>query len=777
MIHQFFSFMTHRFFFLFALLFLSIVSPAQAKTCLVLSGGGALGIAHVGVLKVLEEQNVPIDCIAGTSMGAIVGGLYASGYSAKELETLVETSEWATLFSEPNNRRDFTFQRKRDDINFLMDFKIGLNDKGGVALPKGAILGNQIDLAFLNFTLRSHGITNFDQLPIPFRAVASDVETGKPVILDHGSLVKAMRASMSVPGVFAPVEIDGKFLVDGGASNNLPIDVARSMGANHLIVVHIPTILKNYDELSSALTVAAQMISILIKQNEERQLTTLSVHDIYIRPDIDGFSSSDFAKAKEILKPGIKATQEQRTALAPLAVSPEAYAAVRARQYRPVPENPVIDFVQLNNNSKLSDEILWQKISIQKGERLSMDVLQQDLSRLYGTGHFENVTFDIVEGPENKAGVIVSAEEKTTKTGMQNTPELSDNSSSLSPEEKTELGKGLAITTRPKDWSMENFRFGLNLEDNFEGNTSYNLSARYSQTMLNDLGGELNLDGQVGENNKAKAEWYQPLTTQQGMFVAASGGYEGQNVPILENKQEIAKYRLTRYTSEGAVGTMLLDTDAEARVGIERGFGYIDLQTGDVSSAVDNNFDIGNYFVSFDYDTLDQVSFPKKGQFGNLTFREGTEVLGSTEDYQQGEGRLTLVKSLDDENTLIFTSSLQLSLQEDTPLEGQFLGGGFLSFSGYQKDQILSPNISSNRLLYIHQLYGNSEGFFNLPVYVGGSFELGDYQERRQDLLSNPIASGAGFFGTDTVFGPMYLGYGQSEGGIRSIYLFLGRSF
>jgi NTE family protein len=295
--------------------------------------------------------------------------------------------------------------------------------------------------------------------------------------------------------------------------------------------------------------------------------------------------------------------------------------------------------------------------------------------------------------------------------------------------------------------------------------------------MLNDLGGELNLDGQVGENNKAKAEWYQPLTTQQGMFVAASGGYEGQNVPILENKQEIAKYRLTRYTSEGAVGTMLLDTDAEARVGIERGFGYIDLQTGDVSSAVDNNFDIGNYFVSFDYDTLDQVSFPKKGQFGNLTFREGTEVLGSTEDYQQGEGRLTLVKSLDDENTLIFTSSLQLSLQEDTPLEGQFLGGGFLNFSGYQKDQILSPNISSNRLLYTHQLYGNSEGFFNLPVYVGGSFELGDYQERRQDLLSSPIASGAGFFGTDTVFGPMYLGYGQSQGGIRSIYLFLGRSF
>jgi NTE family protein len=770
--------MMHRFLFVFALLFVSVVSAANAKTCLVLSGGGALGIAHVGVLKVLEEQRVPIDCIAGTSMGAIVGGLYASGYSAKELETLVETSQWATLFSEPNNRRDFTFQRKRDDINFLMDFKLGLNDQGQVALPKGAILGNQIDLAFLNFTLRSQGITDFDRLPIPFRAVASDVETGKPVVLGRGSLVKAMRASMSVPGVFAPVEIDGKFLVDGGASNNLPMDVARAMGATHLIVVHIPTILKNYDELSSALAVAGQMISILIKQNEDRQLTTLSVQDVYIRPDINGFSSSDFAKAKEIIKPGITATQDQQKALAPLAVSSEDYTAIRARQYRPVPENPVIDFVKLNNYSSLSDEILWQKISIKTGERLSIDALQQDLSRLYGTGHFEKVTFDIIERPEGKAGVVVSAKEKTTEDKGSDVAESPPTEvSETKSETKKDPETGLSVTTRPKDWSMENFRFGLNLEDNFEGTTSYNLSARYSQTMLNDLGGELNLDGQVGENNKAKAEWYQPLTAQEGMFVAANAGYEGQNVPILENKQEIAKYRLTRYTSEGALGTTLLDNDAEARVGLTRGFGYIDLQTGDVTSTIDNNFDIGNYFVSFDYDTLDQVSFPKKGQFGNLTFRQATNVLGSTENYKQTEGRLTLVESLDDENTFILTSTLELSLQKNTPLEGQFLEGGFLDFSGYQKDQILSPNISSNRLLYIHQLYGNSEDLFNLPVYVGGSFEVGDFQDRRQDLLSNPIISGSGFFGTDTVFGPVYLGYGQSEGGVRSIYLFLGRSF
>jgi NTE family protein len=758
-------------------LFLAISSAADAKTCIVLSGGGALGIAHVGVLKVLEEQHVPIDCIAGTSMGAIVGGLYASGYSAKELETLVETSQWATLFSEPNNRRDFTFQRKRDDLNFLMDFKIGINSEGRVALPKGAILGNQIDLAFLEFTLRSHGITDFDRLPIPFRAVATDVETGRPVVLGQGSLVSAMRASMSVPGAFAPVEIDGKFLVDGGASNNLPIDVARSMGATHVIAVHIPTILRSYEELSSALAVAGQMISILIKQNEDRQLLTLKITDIHIRPDIQGFTSSDFAQAKEIVTPGIKATRNQEKELARLAVSPERYAAIRARQYTPAPEKPMIDFVELHNRSTLNDKIVWQKISIKAGEPLSMEVLQRDLSRLYGTGHFEKVTFNIVERPGKKAGVILSMDEKAKGTPAEVANKPSQNPTPTLSENKPDSEKGVSITTRPKDWSMDNVRFGVNLEDNFQGNTSYNLSARYSQTMMNDLGAELNLDGQVGENNKAKAEWYQPLSTKNGLFVAADGGYEGLNVPLLENRQEVAKYRLTRYTSQGAVGTTLLDNDAEARLGIARGFGYVDLQTGDRPSSVDNHFDIGNYFISFDYDTLDQVSFPKKGQFGNLTFRQADETLGSTEAYKQGEGRLTWVESLDDDNILVFTSSLELSLEDDTPIEGQFLGGGFLNFSGYQKDQIFSPNISSNRILYFHQLYGDNEALFNLPVYLGGSFEVGDYQQERQDLMSEPIFSGSTFLGTDTVFGPVYLGYGQSEGGVRSLYLFLGRSF
>jgi NTE family protein len=769
--------MTHRWILGFVVLLFSAFSAAEAKTCLVLSGGGALGIAHVGVLKVLEEQRVPIDCIAGTSMGAIVGGLYASGYSAQELETLVETSQWATLFSEPSERRDLTFQRKRDDLNFLMDFKIGINDQGKVALPKGAILGNQIDLAFLEFTLRSHGITDFDRLPIPFRAVASDVETGNPVILGHGSLVRAMRASMSVPGVFAPVEIDGKFLVDGGASNNLPMDVARTMGANHLIVVHIPTLLKEYSELTSALDVAGQMISILIKQNEDRQLTTLTVQDVYIRPDIDGFSSSDFAQAKAIIKPGIKAAQDQHKALAPLSVSPADYAALRARQYRPVPPSPLIEFVELKNDSKLSDEILWQNMSIKSGEPLSMQVLQQDLSRLYGTGHFESVTFDIVDRSGQKAGVIVSATDKAQKDhgNVGVTPKAPSRTTVSEAIPFSE--KGLSIDAQPKAWSMDNLRFGLNLEDNFEGNTSYNLSTRYSQTLLNNLGGELNLDGQVGENNKAKAEWYQPLSAEKGPFVAASGGYEGQNIPILQNKQEIAKYRLTRYTAQAAVGTTLLDNDGEARVGLERGYGYADLKTGDRPSGIDNDFDIGDAFVSIDYDTLDQINFPKKGKFGNITFRKATETLGSTSRYEQGQGRLTWVESLDDKNTFIFTSSLDLSLEDDAPINGQFLGGGFLNFSGYQKDQILSPNISSNRLLYIHQLYGNSEDLFHLPVYVGGSFEVGDYQEQHQDLMSDPIASGSGFFGTDTVFGPVYLGYGQSEGGMRSVYLFLGRSF
>ncbi len=227
----------------------------RPKIGLVLAGGGAKGAAHVGVIKVLEELGVPIDYIAGTSMGSIVGGLYASGLSAAELEVAVKSIDWGDIFNDKPPRQDRDFRRKRDDDNVLIRYKLGFKD-GSIQFPRGVILGQKLNLALRKLSFRAIGINDFDELSIPFRAVAADIETGETAVLGNGDLVTAMRASMAVSGAFPPVEIDGRLLVDGGLANNVPIDVARGMGADILIVVSFPAQLHTREKLNSAISIA-----------------------------------------------------------------------------------------------------------------------------------------------------------------------------------------------------------------------------------------------------------------------------------------------------------------------------------------------------------------------------------------------------------------------------------------------------------------------------------------------------------------------------------------
>jgi NTE family protein len=258
----------------------------RPKIGLVLSGGGARGAAHIGVLEVLEEMHIPIDCIVGTSMGSIVGGLYASGMSPAEINEALATIDWEDAFNDNIPREDRSFRRKRDDDLYLIKHKPGIGDDGKIKLPTGFLQGQKIDLIFKELTLPVSDIKNFDQLNIPFRAVATDITTGEMVVFSSGDLAKSMRASMSIPGIFAPMEMDGRLLVDGGVSNNLPVDVARDMGAEIVIVVDISTPLKKREELTSALSITAQLTGILTRRNTEAQIATLSDKDILIVPPL-----------------------------------------------------------------------------------------------------------------------------------------------------------------------------------------------------------------------------------------------------------------------------------------------------------------------------------------------------------------------------------------------------------------------------------------------------------------------------------------------------------
>src|SRR5580692_8630855 len=268
----------------------------RPRICVVLSGGGARGIAHIGVLKVLEDLKIPIDCIAGTSMGAVVGGLYASGMTAVEIESTIRSVDWQEAFRDSPPRRELAFRRKQDDRNFLVRLPLGVKH-GGILLPKGFIQGQKLQETLRQLTLPFSNSTEFDRLPTPFRAVATDLETGKAVVLDKGDLSIVMRASISAPGVFAPVDYQGRLLVDGGLAENLPIDIARAMNADILIVSDVSFPLQGRDQLDTALSISNQMLAILVRRNADRQKETLGARDVLIEPALGTSPATDFTIA------------------------------------------------------------------------------------------------------------------------------------------------------------------------------------------------------------------------------------------------------------------------------------------------------------------------------------------------------------------------------------------------------------------------------------------------------------------------------------------------
>ncbi|MBI2733699.1 MAG: patatin-like phospholipase family protein [Aquabacterium sp.] len=312
---------------------------------LVLSGGGARGLAHVGVLKVLERERIPVDVIAGTSMGAIVGGLYASGLSAQEVEAEVRKLDWDNVFASRVGRRELSQRRKEQDFEVSPLIEIGVGPDG-LKAPIGSISSRGLESHLRRLTLSARHIKTFDDLPTPFRAVATDMETGQAVILQDGDLATALRSSMSVPGVFAPVEVNGRILGDGGLVNNTPVDVARQLGAQRLIVVNIGTPLARRDTLSSLTGVTAQMINILTEQNVRQSLATLTPQDVLIAPTLEGLTAADFNRAPEFMLLGELQAEAMVLRMQDLKLGEADYAAWKAQRVKRMTPSLPLDFVR-----------------------------------------------------------------------------------------------------------------------------------------------------------------------------------------------------------------------------------------------------------------------------------------------------------------------------------------------------------------------------------------------------------------------------------------------
>jgi NTE family protein len=733
------------------------VGAAQHKSirpriCLVLSGGGARGMAHIGVLKVLEELRIPIDCIAGTSMGAVVGGLYASGMSAHDIDLTMRSVDWQEAFRDTPPRRDLAFRRKQDDRNFLVRLPLGLKH-GKILLPKGFIQGQKLQETLRQLTLPFSNSTDFDRLPTPFRAVATDLETGGTVLLDKGDLAIAMRASISAPGVFAPVDYQGRLLVDGGLAENLPIDVARSMNADILIVSDVSFPLQDRSQLDSAITISNQMLAILVRKDSDRQKSTLGPQDVLIEPSVGTATQTDFSAAVGIIPQGEAAARDAMPKLRTLSVDESTYGRYLARRAAREPALPPIQFVRVDHDSKRYEKTIMAEMQPLVGKPLNLDEVGARITELYGLGNFETLDYSLVDQAPPKGSGEAASSDDSDETGLE-------------------------VRARRKSWGPNYVRFGLNLQDDFQGNTRYNAAARFLLSELNTLGAESLTDVQIGSDPRVFSEFYQPLDAERTWFVAPSARIEARDLPIYVNNEEVADYRDREVEADFDVGRNLGNW-GEIRAGFHRTNGATRLRLGD-PDLVEANYNLGELFLKFSYDQLDNVHFPRSGETFSLQWDADRTDLGSDFVRDRVSGDLLVARSLG-RNTLLWWTSAGGTLDGEvkpTALPEFYSLGGFFNLSGLAPMSLIGPNYAISRAIYFRKIGRGGEGFFEFPAYIGASLEVGDVWNRDAPTsLGSTHKDGSLFLAFDTFLGPLYLGGGYDERGTSAFYLFLGRTF
>ena len=709
------------------------IEPGRPRVGLVLGGGGARGAAHIGVLRELERMRVPIDAIVGTSMGAIIGGLYASGMTPDELQELITELDWSDPLQDTSARENLTFRRKQDDIEFPVNFEMGLRD-GRLLLPKGLVFGQKLELLMRELTVATAHIDDFDDLPTPFRAVAADLETGEAVIIGEGDLPRAMRASMSVPGIFAPVVMNERTLVDGGLAGNVPVDALRAMDVDVIIAVDVEFPLYTGEQLQSAVDVTAQMLTILVRKETQRQLEQLANTDVLIRPALGDFGSTNFGGVVEAVEPGSQATIAVADRLRELAVDEESYSKWLADRQVTRPDRGLeLDFIRIVDDGPLSARVLEARLETSTGERVTLAELAQDAAHLYGLDLYEQVTYRLVR--------------QDGQTGVE-------------------------FATVPKSWGPNFLQFGLSIEDDFEGSTAFNLSGRLTRAGMNALGAEWRTDLQIGTEPYLFTEFYQPLDYDSRYFVAPQLRLEQSNFNAFSGDTSIARYRVSEAEAALDLGREL-GRWGEFRLGVFRGAGNARVSVGD--PALSNiDFQTGGIVATLGADTLDDGQFPHQGVQLETAITLSRPGFGADSSFDLVELKATKVWTRG-RHSLQAGVEFGTTIQSDDLIQNYFPLGGFLRLSGLERGEISGPHAGLARLVWYRRSGETGGGVFEVPLYFGASIEAGNaWQERSEISGHSLIVNGSLFAGLDSWLGPLYLAGGFAENGDTSFYLFLG---
>jgi len=711
------------------------VEVPRQKVGLVLSGGGARGGAHIGVLLALRDLRIPIDYIAGTSMGSVVGGLYATGLTEAELDEIVRETDWQGVFHEAPAREDRSFRRKRDDDLFLVKRTPGFND-GELQLPLGIIQGQDIDLLLNRLTLPVATVDDFDELSIPFRSVAADITTGEAVILARGNLGRAIRSSLSIPALIGPVDIDGRLLVDGGIAMNLPVEVAKSMGAEIVIAIDISTPLQGREEIQSLVDITSQLTKLLTNRGTEAQLAQLGPEDILIRPELGELGSSDFARITETIPIGYEATMAMASQLAGLSLDESRYVAHRnARSQVRDKMSPTIEFVRLRNESGLSDKLIADRLgeAAATGEPLDIDEVEAGINDIYGLQLFQNVRYDVVrEGGQT----------------------------------------GLEIRAQERNWGPAYLQFGVDYSSAGDDDSLFGFAVSYLRTGLNPRGGEWRSIFKMGDEPELFTEFHQPLGWNSKFFYSTALSVEAPLVNVFQDGSRIAQVQARQSGVRLAAGREFGNW-GEWRIGLRRSIGNVELVTGDPTFLSIDDFDKGEFFTRFSVDTLDNSYFPTTGNSLRTEYVLSRDGLGAGQKFDQLSFSYFGAKTWE-RHTVAGGVRFDSTTSDTAPIPNLFQMGGLFNLAGFAQDQLSGQH--AGRLMGTY--YRRIGDIALLPAYVGVNLELGNVWTSRDEIsLDNSVSATTIWVGADTPIGPFYIGYGREEGGSDAIYLSLGKMF
>jgi NTE family protein len=697
---------------------------------LVLGGGGARGAAHIGVLEVLEKLRVPVDCVAGTSMGGLVAGAFAAGLSPAEMRRELAKADWNDMFLDSPAYAEVNYRNKAISKRFLPASETGVNSQG-LTYRGGVVSGQKIKLFFNRLVNSDLGEREIETLPLPLSIIATDIGNGEKVVFRSGSLTRAMRASMSVPGLMAPVDYQGRKLVDGGLVDNVPIDEVRDhCQADIVIAVNVGSPLMKAEDVGSLLTVSVQMVNILTEQNVTRSLATLKPTDIYIKPDLEGITAGDFVKSSETADRGRKAALSVADRLQALAVSDEVYSAWVNRITYVRNESPVINEIEVAGLKVVNPAAVERQIQARSGERLDETTLNRDMLRIYGDGWFESVDYAVLSTRDRNILRVLPAE---------------------------------------KSWGPDYLRYGINLESNFSLDSTYSLRVGYDKTWLNPLGGELIVAAEIGNAPGVLLDYYQPLEAQQRYFFDSSLAYGGRPFYLYQDNNRVAEYWRTRGLVSAGFG-INVGLLGQIRTGWRQIWQEATLETG-IPSAIfpaKTSESYGGEYVTLDFDQMDRLFFPSRGWSSKLAYFNSSQA-----GYSKVTANVEAAYPIGD---FVINSRLSYQGSLNGPLPYYDAGslGGFLNLSGFTRQELNGDNIRYGNIR-VEKIIGQFPLGLRGDLRAGVALETGKVgTPYTQTQLSGWINSAAIYLGGETPLGPFYLGYGRSDTGSSNVYLFLG---